>query len=164
MHIASSLPPTYSVFPAHIGHGPFVVAMIDPDALTPQNPNISQIRHFLGGNFFVDKQHNCLLVNTTPAITEYYGPHVPRVVVSDPHRWGAPFMSQLSLRNPPCLLLCSRYIFLLFKQPPHFNEQKEVTPGTDLPDRRYFNISKFAADVGLGAPIGGSFFYVGPHT
>jgi len=87
MHIATALPPTYSVSPANIGHGPFVIALIDPDALTPQNPNISQINHFLGGNFFVGKQHDCLLVNTTPAVTEYYGPHPPKVVDSDPHRW-----------------------------------------------------------------------------
>ena len=84
MHIATALPPNYSVSPANIGHGPFVIALIDPDALTPQNPNISQINHFLGGNFFVGKQHDCLLVNTTPAVTEYYSPHPPKV--TDPHR------------------------------------------------------------------------------
>ena len=31
MHIATSLLPTYNVSPANIGHGPFVLALIDPD-------------------------------------------------------------------------------------------------------------------------------------
>ena len=29
----------------------FVVATVDPDAPTPQNPTSAQIRHFLAGNF-----------------------------------------------------------------------------------------------------------------
>ncbi|KZT34708.1 PEBP-like protein [Sistotremastrum suecicum HHB10207 ss-3] len=71
----------------------FVVAMVDPDDPTPQNPNISQIRHFLGGGFKLQRQ---TLVNTTAALSEYFQPTPPNG--SDPHR----------------------YTFLLYEQSPEF--------------------------------------------
>jgi phosphatidylethanolamine-binding protein (PEBP) family uncharacterized protein len=86
-HKASSLPPAYTISPrAKSGHhdGPFVIAMVDPDVPTPQNPNVSQIRHFLGGNFFLGELGEGSLVNKTPAVTEYTGPHPADA--SDPHR------------------------------------------------------------------------------
>jgi len=63
---------------------------------------------------------------------------------------------------PPLhLLLIYRYVFLLFKQPQGFNEQKEVNSETS---RSLFNISSFAEKVGLGDPLGGTFMIVGAHT
>lgn len=64
--------------------------MVDPDVPTPQNPIVSQIRHFLGGNFFVEERYGHL-VNVTPAITEFTGPHPANI--SDPHRWVPFFVS-----------------------------------------------------------------------
>jgi len=58
--------------------------MVDPDVPTPQNPNVSQIRHFLGGNFFMGEFGEGALVNKTPAVTEYEGPRPADA--SDPHR------------------------------------------------------------------------------
>ena len=51
------------------------------------------------------------------------------------------------------------YIFLLFKQPLGFNGQTLVNSTTSIAN---FNISQFAAEVGLGAPLGGTFMRVGP--
>ncbi|KAF8802181.1 PEBP-like protein [Phlegmacium glaucopus] len=129
---ATAGPPIFSLF-GHAGPGPFVVAAVDPDAPTPQNPTSAQIRHFLGGNFFHDFPF--LLRNTTPAISNFRQPTPP--AGSDPHR----------------------YVFLLFNQPDNFNDQTLVTPATPV---SLFNISEFASAVGLGEPIGGTFMRVGP--
>jgi len=67
---ATSLPPAYTTSPrakSYYHDGPFVIAMVDPDVPTPQNPNVSQIRHFLGGNFFMGEFGEDALVNKTPA-------------------------------------------------------------------------------------------------
>jgi len=71
----------------------FVVAMVDPDAPTPQDPTEAQIRHFLGGGFTLQGNE---LVNNTPALSDYRQPTPPNT--SDPHR----------------------YVFLLFAQPADF--------------------------------------------
>ncbi|KAF8644431.1 hypothetical protein AX16_008490 [Volvariella volvacea WC 439] len=131
-------PPTFSVTgAAQTGLGPFVIASVDPDAPTPQNPTNAQIRHFLGGNFFLSSDRGGLLSNSTPAISGYRQPTPP--AGSDAHR----------------------YIFLLYKQPAGFNQQTIVTPSTSIAG---FNISNFALRVGLGDPIGGTFMLVAPQT
>ncbi|KAG6877102.1 hypothetical protein C0993_010244 [Termitomyces sp. T159_Od127] len=134
---ATAGPPEFGVID-DVGEGPFVVATVDPDALTPQDPSEAQIRHFLGPNFFVkclpgDNVHT--LVNRTPAISEFLQPTPP--AGSDAHR----------------------YIFLLFNQPVSFNAQTLVTPTTPI---ELFNISAFAAATGLGDPIAGTFMLVAP--
>jgi len=117
----------------------FVVAAVDLDAPTPQNPTSAQIRHFLGGDFApasrIRLPNVALLANSTPAISQFRQPTPP--AGSDPHR----------------------YVFLLFNEPAGFDAQTEVTPTTSI---ALFNISKFAADVGLGNPLGGTFMLVGP--
>ncbi|KAF9482593.1 PEBP-like protein [Pholiota conissans] len=128
-------PPTFNVI-GSVSKGPFVVAAVDPDAPTPQTPTSAQIRHFLGGNFFLDTPRTpTLLSNNTPAISHFQQPTPP--AGSDPHR----------------------YIFLLFNQPKGFNEQTLINSTSSI---AMFNISLFAAAVGLGQPIGGSFMLVGP--
>ncbi len=51
------------------------------------------------------------------------------------------------------------YVFLLFNQPRGFDQQTLVNATTSIAN---FNISQFAAEVGLGNPIGGTFIRVGP--
>ncbi|KII94530.1 hypothetical protein PLICRDRAFT_33328 [Plicaturopsis crispa FD-325 SS-3] len=111
----------------------FVVATIDLDAPTPQDPSEAEIRHFLGSNFKLTR--GALLANFTPAISNWLQPTPP--AGSDPHR----------------------YVFLLFKQPAGFNEQTLVNSSTSVTN---FNLSSFAAAVGLGNPLGGTFMLVGP--
>ncbi|KAH9479677.1 26 kDa secreted antigen [Psilocybe cubensis] len=132
---ATAGPPVFRVVgPA--GRGPFVVATVDLDAPTPQTRTSAQIRHFLGGNFvFETPRDHFLLTNTTAALSEFRQPTPP--AGSDPHR----------------------YVFLLFKQSKAFNTQTLVTPATSIAN---FNISTFAAAVGLGQPLGGTFMLVGP--
>jgi len=112
----------------------FVVAMVDPDAPTPQAPTNSQIRHFLGGNFKLagppsSRGVGTPLVNSTPALSEYRQPTPPNT--SDPHR----------------------YTWLLYRQPLDF-------PTTISANVTNFNISAFAQEFDLGPPIAGNFMTV----
>ncbi|KAI0260104.1 PEBP-like protein [Gloeopeniophorella convolvens] len=132
---ATAGPPRFALSDAHasVGRGPFVVAAVDLDAPTPQDPTSAQIRHFLGGDFVLHT--GGALANTTPALTEFHQPTPP--AGSDPHR----------------------YVFLVFKQPPGFAQQTLVNASTSIAN---FNISSFAEATGLGQPLGGTFIRVGP--
>ncbi|EJC98052.1 PEBP-like protein [Fomitiporia mediterranea MF3/22] len=136
----TAIPPVFGILNASstVANETFVVAMVDLDAPTPQDPSSAQIRHFLGGNFVAgpaDADGLQLLSNSTPALSEFQQPTPP--AGSDPHR----------------------YVFLLFDQPADFNNQTEVNSTTSIAN---FNISQFALDVGLGNPLGGTFILVGP--
>jgi phosphatidylethanolamine-binding protein len=82
--IATAGPPAYNIRGA--GKGPFVVIAVDPDAPTPQAPTVSQIRHFVGGNFYeTGPSAVCRsLTNSTPAVSEWIQPAPP--AGSSPHR------------------------------------------------------------------------------
>lgn len=54
-----------------------------------------------------------------------------------------------------------RYVFLLFSQPDGFDAQTILDSSTM---RTSFNLSSFAAEVGLGDPVGGTFILVGPDA
>ncbi|KAJ8515366.1 hypothetical protein ONZ45_g7200 [Pleurotus djamor] len=123
---ATAGPPTFRVINAP-SRGPFVVAAVDPDAPTPQTPTVSQIRHFLGGDFVVEAGGRRsvprglhLLVNSTKAVSEFRQP------------------------TPPAGSPAHRYIFLLFEQPAGFDAQTVVTPTTPV---QLFNISSFAEQL-----------------
>ncbi|TDL23195.1 PEBP-like protein [Rickenella mellea] len=134
----TAIPPTFSIVAnGRQPRGEFVVAMVDLDAPTPQMPNISQFRHFLGGGFIPLKARDglSLLSNSTPAVSEFFQPTPP--AGSDPHR----------------------YVFLLYAQSKAFATQTIVDPTRSL---EFFSISQFARDVGLGNPLGGTFMRVGP--
>lgn len=61
----------------------WVIVMFDPDAPTPQMPNVSQFLHFIGGDFTSDSSG--ALSNTSAALVEYFSPGPP--LSSDPHRY-----------------------------------------------------------------------------
>lgn len=94
-----AIPPSFGIpaaFPAARSGGKFVVAMVDLDAPTPQQPNVSQIRHFLGGDFTPLRPNAAgvaLLSNSSPALSEFQQPTPP--AGSDPHR-SVPMPSFLS--------------------------------------------------------------------
>ncbi|KAJ3483642.1 hypothetical protein NLI96_g6171 [Meripilus lineatus] len=130
---STAIPPRFSVRNGGLHPGSsFVIAMIDLDAPTPQAPTLSQIRHFLGGNFHPTPGGRGTqdLVNSTVALSDFLQPTPP--AGSDPHR----------------------YVFLLFNQPKGFNQQTLVNATTSVTN---FDLSQFSADVGLGDPIGGTF-------
>jgi len=118
-----------------VGRGPFVVAAVDPDAA----PSLAEVRHFLGGGFYLEPGHQGehALVNKTPALSEFLTP------------------------QPPAGSGLHRYIFLLFKEPPTFKDQKLINSSSS-PLR--FNTSAFVEATGLGAPLGGTFFRAGNST
>ncbi|KAJ7055970.1 PEBP-like protein [Mycena amicta] len=133
----TAIQPIFHLIPnpgVNVGPGPFVVATVDPDAPTPQDPTEAQVRHFLAGNFFLHEGLG-LLKNNTPAVSNWRQPTPP--AGSDAHR----------------------YIFLVFHQSPAFAHQQLVNATTSVDN---FNISAFAAAVGLGNPIAGTFMKVAP--
>ncbi|KAE9407021.1 PEBP-like protein, partial [Gymnopus androsaceus JB14] len=124
----------------HLVQDKFVIAMVDPDAPTPQNNSLAQIRHFVGGDFIISSAASngtARLTNTSAAIAEYISPGPP--AGSDPHR----------------------YTILLFKQPENFSVAAStlIQPNSSFEG---FNISAFASSVGLGNPIAGTYFLEGP--
>ncbi|KAF5353389.1 hypothetical protein D9756_008063 [Leucocoprinus leucothites] len=119
-------------------HSEFVIIAIDPDAPSPQEPIFGPVRHFLGGDFSPLKLgpfglETPLLVNSTPAISEFLQPGPP--AGSDPHR----------------------YIFLAYNQPKGFDQQKLVTPQTNVLN---WDLKDFVDGVGLGDPIAGTYMLV----
>ncbi|CDO76552.1 hypothetical protein BN946_scf184982.g11 [Trametes cinnabarina] len=119
----------------------FVLAMVDPDAPTPQNPTAAQIRHLLAPGIQANGSvaSGAALVNNTPAISDFLRPTPP--AGSDPHR----------------------YILLLFVQPVNFTTVAPQFVNSSTPVNN-FNISLFAQEVGLGSPVAGNFFLTGPDA
>lgn len=79
-------PPSFTLVGLDARDGPFVVAAVDPDAPTPQNPTNAQVRHFLGGNFEPSRlsRSRATLTNTTAAVSNWRQPTPP--AGSDAHR------------------------------------------------------------------------------
>lgn len=75
MFPATKGPPTYRLRGLRYP-GPYVIASVDPDAPTPENPSVAQIRHYLGGNFKTVSRRGDLK-NDTEAITEFLQPSPP---------------------------------------------------------------------------------------
>ncbi|CAL1701183.1 unnamed protein product [Somion occarium] len=115
----------------------FVLAIVDPDAPTPQNTSISQFRHMLAGDLHVNASSGGALVNSSAALTDFVNPTPP--AGSDPHR----------------------YVILLFTQPPTFNVTASTLVNASTP-RTNFNLTAFGQAVGLGSPVAGNFFFTGP--
>ncbi|KAL7282523.1 LOW QUALITY PROTEIN: hypothetical protein ACG7TL_003994 [Trametes sanguinea] len=139
----------------------FVLAMVDPDAPTPQNPTEAQIRHLLAPGIQANGSvtSGAALVNNTPAISDFLRPTPP--AGSDPHRLvvvraNDPRKEQLTMPE-------SRYILLLFVQPANFTTVAPQFVNSSTPISN-FNISLFAQEVGLGSPIAGNFFLTGPDA
>ncbi|KAJ7660186.1 PEBP-like protein [Mycena polygramma] len=131
--VSTAGPPSFEIRGA-VGRGPFVVAMVDPDTPTPEDPNLAQVRHFLAGDFHL--RDDCLF-NTTPAVSDFLQP------------------------APPAGSSAHRYILLLYKQSPAFAHQQLVNASTSI---LAFNISQFASAVGLGEPVAGTFMLVAPDS
>ncbi|KAI0335622.1 PEBP-like protein [Cubamyces sp. BRFM 1775] len=119
----------------------FVLAMVDPDAPTPQNATAAQIRHLLAPGIMANGSlaTGAALVNDTPAISDFLRPTPP--AGSDPHR----------------------YTLLLFIQPANFTTAVSSFVNSSTPVNN-FNISLLAQELGLGSPIAGNFFLTGPDA
>ena len=133
-----------------------MIAIVDPDAPTPENPADGPVRHFLGGDFVL-KDDGKTLANNTPAITEYTKPNPESG--SKPHRSVDILHSLIAQLFLICL--AHRCVFLLFKQPDGFKDQKEITPDSPRPS---FNVSGFAQKVGMGDPVAGTYVLVSPPS
>ncbi|KAI0719403.1 phosphatidylethanolamine-binding protein [Cerioporus squamosus] len=143
---------------ATLANETFVLVLVDPDAPTPQNTTFAQIRHLLAGGLRPNGSlaDGALLVNSTPAVSDYLKPNPS--AGSDPHRY-------FSLCPPDAFstdghLLLS-YTVLLYVQPENFDASVPRFVNASTPIFG-FNISVFAQELGLGSPIAGNFFTAGP--
>jgi len=119
----------------------FVLALVDPDAPSPQNTSASQFLHFLGGDFRVnatssDPTH---LTNQSAALMNYFPPTPP--AGSPPHR----------------------YVLVVYNQPSDFTDTARALVNASTP-RNNFNLTTFAASANLSNPLAGNFFFVGPSN
>ncbi|RDX57157.1 PEBP-like protein [Lentinus brumalis] len=116
----------------------FVLALVDPDAPTPQNTSAAQIRHILASGLRPNGSlaDGALLVNSTPAVSDYLNSNPP--AGSDPHRYTA----------------------LLYVQPEKFDTEVSRFVNASTPIFG-FNVSVFAQELGLGIPVAGNFFFAG---
>ncbi|GBM89913.1 OV-16 antigen [Araneus ventricosus] len=99
-------PPTVMDFPAE-KQKLYTMIMFDPDALTPQNPNLANFRHWLVENIPGNKVNDGDLVSfyTPPAPPDY----------SDPHR----------------------YIFLIYEQPEKLKDNFDGVKRTNFDVKKF---------------------------
>jgi hypothetical protein len=110
----------------------YLLAVVDPDAPTPQQPNRSQILHMLApGVQFSSGQA------TFPAdpVVSYNRP------------------------RPPPVSSAHRYVELLYNQPSNFSIPAAWS-GYNATNRTLFDIDRFAADSGLGSLVAVNYFLV----
>ena len=119
----------------------FVLIMVDPDAPTPQNRSLSEVRHFISGSMTLSGSlaSGATLTNTTPAVSDYITPGPP--AGSDPHR----------------------YTLMLFVEPSDFTTATHSFVNASVAPLN-FNVSTFAQEVGLGSPVAGTYFLTGPES
>ncbi|TRM70370.1 phosphatidylethanolamine-binding protein [Schizophyllum amplum] len=126
------------------GEKTYVVVQVDPDAHTPQNPDVAQVRHLLGGNYTTDgtAATGLALRNSSVAVSEWMRPSPP--AGSDPHR----------------------YVILLYAQPDNFSAASiaPLVPVNASSSPLHFNLSEFAQATGLGLPVAGTYFLTGPDA
>ena len=106
--------------------------MVDPDAPSSQNPNVSQILHWLQ----------------------------PNVTFSPSASYTATFGTTVVPYAPPAPPLGSgfhRYILLLFSQPANF-VIPQAFQAYNATNRAKFNATTFASIGGLGAPVEANYF------
>lgn len=129
--------------------------MVDPDAPSPSAPFLASFRHFVGGDFFVSSIPGTnleKLTNTTAALSEYFIPDPPSAAQ---HRC---VLFLLLCRPQADLIHYDRYVWLVYNQPPGFEQETFFAPGSPINN---FNLPAFAKAVGLGDPIAGSFALIG---
>ena len=94
-HPETDQPPQWSLFSRDnnlaSSRSTWVITIVDPDALTPQNSNVAQFLHFVGQGFVVDYSEvlkgvegSVQLTNVSSALVEFFHPSPP--AGSDPHR------------------------------------------------------------------------------
>ncbi|MCJ1285430.1 hypothetical protein MMC26_004770 [Xylographa opegraphella] len=125
-------------------NGVYLFALVDPDAESPQNPNISQYLHFL--------QPGLTFPSTSSASAASY----PATFNSAP-------IVPYTQPAPPTFSTAHRYIALLFSQPSNFSVPANFQP-YNATYRMFFNITTFAAEAGLGAPVLANYFLVSNQT
>ncbi|CAA7265459.1 unnamed protein product [Cyclocybe aegerita] len=84
--------PVFSVI-GDPGPGPLVIVLVDPDALSHQNPIIAQVRHFLGGGYSFNPESGLLSIDGPVAPPTPYN-HPAPLIGSGDHRHSLQFSTQ----------------------------------------------------------------------
>lgn len=132
--LGNELTPTQTQNQPHLVSWPaekgalYTVTMVDPDALSRQNPVLAQYTHLLVGNVPGNE------IGKGTALFEYMGP------------------------APPQDTGLHRYVWLVYKQPAHIDFKQATVPKGLSENRPHFSVKKFAAKWNLGSPIAGNFF------
>ena len=122
--------------------GTYLLSLQDPDAMTPAVPTEAQYLHWLQPG---------LTFSSAPNSTGF--PATIRASATVPYTRPA----------PPPISPAHRYIALLFAQPLNFSIPVAFQ-GFNATNRTKFNISIFAAEAGLGAPVAANYFLVSNMT
>ena len=122
--------------------GTYLLSLVDPDASVPAAPTVAQYLHWLQPG---------LIFSSTPNSTAFPAniPSAAAVAYARP--------------APPPTSSAHRYITLLYAQPSNFSIPATFQ-GFSASNRTKFNISVFAAETGLGAPIAANYFLVSNMT
>ncbi|KAH0587804.1 OV-16 antigen [Termitomyces sp. J132] len=113
----------------------FVIALVDPDVPSPSGTGRTEFFHFLGANFSMDPSSSNL-VNSTPAVLEWFPPTPPP-------------------GDPP-----HRYTLVVYEQPDSFSDVVPTLVNAST-NRLSFNFSSFTVAANLASPIAGNYFLVG---
>ncbi|KZV87458.1 PEBP-like protein [Exidia glandulosa HHB12029] len=116
----------------------YLVAMVDPDAPTPQNKSVSQVRHWLAPNFVAGAAGSDGLFTLTESgapVGKYAGPGP--AAPSDPHR----------------------YTVLVYEQP---SAQIDAPSGNANAPFLKFDVTKYTSSIAGLKLVGGTYFRVGP--
>ena len=114
----------------------YFLAIVDPDARSPQNPDFAQYIHLLQPGV---KFSGGVATYSTPAFISYGRPSPPNF--SDAHR----------------------YVDLLYVQPSNFSIPAAFAGFNDT-NRVLFSIDKFAAAAGLGNPVAVNYWLTSNKT
>ncbi|EJD44480.1 PEBP-like protein [Auricularia subglabra TFB-10046 SS5] len=115
----------------------YLVAMVDPDAPTPADRSVSQVRHFLAANYVAGPAQDGVhvLTSSTAPVGKYAGPGP--AAPSDPHR----------------------YTFVVYEQP---RAAIQAPTGENNAPFLRFNLGEYIAKVDGLKLVGATFFLVGP--
>ncbi|KAF8506435.1 phosphatidylethanolamine-binding protein [Gautieria morchelliformis] len=121
---------------------PYLMAIVDPDAPTPQNPTSSEFRHFLAADYISNGSTNGQFVLTNQSKTATLTDYVPP--------------------SPPPTSSAHRYVVLCYLQ-----NSTGVTPpaGFNGTNRLNFNITSFVNSVQGNnfTLLAATFFFVSPN-
>lgn len=126
-------------------NGQYLILMLDPDASTPEQPDLRFFLHWLA-----------------PNVTQTQGADGQRKLVPPSNATGAGLTDFVSYRAPAPGVTSSahRYILYAFEQPDSFAVPAAFEGLAGGQNRSNFNLTSFMAEADLERPLAAEYFYV----